>query len=58
MPVQNARSPAAVSTVQRTSSLWRRARQTACSSWVIFVLNALCTSGRLSVTQATPFASS
>ena len=58
MPVQNAFSPAPVSTAQRTSPLRRSPRQMACSSSVIFVLKALYFSGRFSVTQATPLRSS
>jgi hypothetical protein len=58
MPVQNARSPAPVSTTTRTSSFHRRSRQSDCSSSRIFRLNALRTSGRLSVTHATPSSSS
>ena len=54
MPVQNARSPAPVSTATRTSSSWRMPRQTSRSSFCMATLKALCTSGRLSVTQATP----
>ena len=58
MPVQKAFSPAPVSTTQRTSS-WRRSpRQSACSSRCISELNALCRSGRFSVTYATPLRSS
>ncbi len=58
MPVQNAFSPAPVSTTQRTSS-WRRSpRHSACSSRCISELNALRRSGRLSVTHATPSRSS
>ena len=45
IPVQNAFSPAAVSTTQLTSGLWRRPRQTSRSSSAIFPLNALCTCG-------------
>ena len=50
MPVQNAFSPAPVSTMQRTSSWRRSARHSVCSSRCISELNALCTSGRFSVT--------
>ena len=51
MPVQNAFSPAPVSTMHRTSSWRRSARQSVCSSRCISELNALCTSGRFSVTS-------
>jgi hypothetical protein len=54
MPVQNAFSPAPVSTMQRTSSRARSARQSASSSACIFRLNEFSASGRSRVTQATP----
>ena len=54
IPVQNAFSPAPVSTTQRTSSSWRMLRHRCFSSDCIWWLNALCTSGRFSVTHATP----
>jgi hypothetical protein len=58
MPVQNARSPAAVSTIARTSSLYLKARQTNLSSSRIFWLNAFSASGRFNVIHATPSSSS
>ena len=58
MPVQNAFSPAPVSTTQRTDSRHRSVRQQSCSSRCMSELNALCRSGRFSVTQATPSRSS
>src|SRR5262249_37742016 len=58
IPVQNAFSPAPVSTTQRTSSFRRRERQSVCSSRCICELNALCPSARFSVPVATPSASS
>src|SRR5260370_23963605 len=58
MPVQNAFSPAPVSTTQRTLSRQRSVRQHSCSSRCISELNALCRSGRFIVTQATPSRSS
>ena len=58
MPVQNAFSPAAVSTAQLTSPLVRSDRQIVWSSRAIVALKALCTSGRSSVIQATPACSS
>ncbi len=58
MPVQNAFSPAPVSTTQRMSSFARKPRHMSRSSCCILALKALCTSGRLSVTQATPSFSS
>src|SRR4051794_3478505 len=53
-PVQNARSPAPVSTMTRTSSSVRSRRHNADSSSSIRPSNAFMTSGRLSVTQPTP----
>ena len=54
MPVQNALSPAPVSTTTRTSS-WRRSqRHRLRSSRCMVVLKAFMTSGRLRVTHATP----
>ena len=57
MPVQNALSPAPVSTMQRTSSWRRRSRQMSRTSRSIVMLNALYLSGRFRVTVATPSAS-
>ena len=58
MPVQNARSPAPVSTTTRTSSSSRTWRHTASISSTMVVSNALWTSGRSSVTVAMPSACS
>jgi hypothetical protein len=53
MPVQNARSPVAVSTTARMPSSNRKACQTDCSSRARVSSKALCRSGRFNVTQAT-----
>src|SRR5215471_14441796 len=58
MPVQNAFSPAPVSTTARTSVSSRSVRHTDDSSTTIVGSKALCTSGRSSVTVATPSATS
>ncbi len=58
MPLQNASSPAPVSTAQRTSSFRRNEFQTRLSSARMRGLKALLTSGRFRVIHATPFRSS
>ena len=58
MPVQNAFSPAPVRMTTRTSSFQRRPVHNSRSSYCICRLNELWTSGRLSVTVATPSSSS
>ena len=58
MPVQKARSPAPVTRMQRTSSSVRSAAHSAVSSARLSALKEFITSGRLSVTTATPSAMS
>ncbi len=58
MPVQNALSPAAVSTTARTSPSSRTWVQVAAISSHIAVVKALYASGRFSVMVATPSAAS
>jgi len=57
-PAEKARSPAPVTTTTRTASLVATSPKQRVSSWRIRSFIALWTSGRLSVTVATPSATS